>query len=122
VVIKRFVDHSEVPAYLSLGHFGICPVRPVPTKQFCTPIKNAEYWAMGLPVVITKNISTDSRLISSHHIGYELQSLNSEEYLKAVKEIESLLKDEHLAERIRAIAEQYRNYSIADKIYTEIYG
>jgi len=122
VLIKRFVDHSEVPAYLSLGHFGICPVRPVPTKQFCTPIKNAEYWAMGLPVVITKNISTDSRLITSHHIGYELQALNNQEYLKAVKEIELLLKDELLAERIRAIAEQYRNYSIADKIYTEIYG
>jgi glycosyltransferase involved in cell wall biosynthesis len=122
VIIQHFVEHKDVPAYLSLGDFGLCPVRPVPTKKYCTPIKNAEYWAMGLPVVITKNISTDSQLISENNIGYTLQSLDEKEYLNAVKKIDELLLDKQLPIKIRKIAETHRNYSIAENIYRIIYA
>jgi len=122
VVIKKFVPHKEVPAYLSLGSFGICPVRPVPTKKYCTPIKNGEYWAMGLPVVITKDISTDSDLITQQNIGYVLQELTKDEYLNAVKKIDALLIDNTLPEKIRKVAEAHRSYKIAEKIYSIIYA
>lgn len=122
VIIKLFIEHTQVPAYLSLGDFGICPVKSVPTKEFCTPIKNAEYWAMGLPVVITKNISTDSKLISDNNIGYVLADLNNTAYLNAVKKIDELLIDGGLAKKIRKLAEVHRNYSIAENIYQTIYS
>lgn len=122
VVVRRFVPHEEVPGYLALGHFGICPVNPVPTKEFCTPIKNGEYWAMGLPVIITRNISTDSKLIAEFNAGYVLQSLDEQEYQRAVTRIDELLKDSTLAGRVRAIAEQHRNFSIAEEIYASIYA
>lgn len=122
VIVKRFVHHDEVPDYLSLGHFGICPVKPVFTKQYCTPIKNAEYWAMGLPVVITKNISTDSDLISNNNIGYTLQDLNTSEYLNAVKKIDELIRDPMLGKKIRMIGEKHRSYTIAEDIYRTIYA
>lgn len=122
VIVKRFVHHDEVPDYLSLGHFGICPVKPVFTKQYCTPIKNAEYWAMGLPVVITKNISTDSDLISNNNIGYTLQDLNTSEYLNAVKKMDELISDPMLFKKIRMIGEKNRSYSIAEDIYRTIYA
>lgn len=122
VIIKLFVEHSHVPAYLSLGDFGICPVKPIPTKEYCTPIKNAEYWAMGLPVVITKNISTDSKLISDNNIGYVLQDLSNVEYLNAAKKIDELLTDKALDKKIRKIAETHRNYTIAEQIYHSIYS
>jgi glycosyltransferase involved in cell wall biosynthesis len=122
VITQHFVDHKDVPAYLSLGDFGICPVRPVPTKKYCTPIKNAEYWAMGMPVVITKDISTDSQLITENNIGYTLQSLDEKEYLNAVKKIDELLVEKQLPIKIRKIAEVHRNYSIAENIYRIIYA
>lgn len=122
VVIRRFVKHTDVPAYMSLGDFGICPVRPVPTKQFCTPIKNGEYWAMGLPVIITKNISDDSKIIGDNNIGHVLEALTENEYLLAVKKINTLINDSPLKEKIRVIGETYRNYKIADDIYKKIYG
>jgi glycosyltransferase involved in cell wall biosynthesis len=121
-LVKRFVPHHEVPNYMALGDFGICPVNPVPSKEFCTPIKNGEYWAMGLPVVITKNISTDSQLIHQQNAGYVLNDLNAVEYQKAVLKIDDLLKDPNLHQRIRAIAEQYRNFQIAEDIYASIYA
>ncbi|HWJ29622.1 MAG TPA: hypothetical protein VNS32_23995, partial [Flavisolibacter sp.] len=68
--------HHLVPVYLSAADFGLSPYRPTPSKKFCTPIKNGEYWAVGLPVVITKDISVDSDLIERENIGYVLKELS----------------------------------------------
>lgn len=123
VIKLKFVPHSEVSKYLALGSFGICPVKPVPTKLFCTPIKNGEYWAMGLPIVITKNISDDSYIIKSNNIGYVLNEFNTDEYLKAVLKIESLLENkENLKLKIIEIAHKFRSFSIAESIYKSIYA
>jgi glycosyltransferase involved in cell wall biosynthesis len=123
VVIQRFVKHEDVPAYMSLGHFAINPVKPVPTKRYCTSIKDGEYWAMGLPVVITKDISDDSEIIEENNIGYELKELTKEEYQKAIFKIDELLNGDQqkLKEKIRGIAERYRSFAIAEQIYTTIY-
>lgn len=121
-VIKKFVAHHEVPSWMALGSFGICPVKPVPTKKYCTPIKNGEYWSMGLPVVITRDISIDSAIIEEQEIGYVLKALNSDEYLKAVKVMDALLQDPKLPGKIRMIAETQRHYNLADGIYETIYG
>lgn len=123
-IVHRFVAHQEIPNYIGLGDFGITPVKPIPTKRYCTPIKDGEYWAMGLPIVITKNISDDSDIIKNNKIGSVLEELNNKAYLKAIKEIDELLSNnsrEELYQKIRPIAEKYRNYSLADEIYSKIY-
>jgi glycosyltransferase involved in cell wall biosynthesis len=124
VVIQKFVKHEEVPKHLSLGDFAINPVKPVPTKQYCTSIKDGEYWATGLPVVITKNISDDSDIINKNEIGYELKELCSTEYFNAIKKIDELILDgsDTINQKIRRVAEQYRSYKIAEKTYTLIYA
>ena len=77
---------------------------------------------MGLPVVITKNISTDSALIAKHNAGYVLNELNDKEYQAAVEKIAGLLADSSHETRIRNIAVTQRNFSIAEKIYSAIYA
>lgn len=124
-IIHQFVIHHEIPNYIGLGDFGITPVKPIPTKRYCTPIKDGEYWALGLPVVITKDISDDSDIIKNHGIGSVLEELNDDHYLKAIKEIDVLLKNNtrlELYNKIRPIAEKYRNFKIAEHIYEEIYN
>ena len=123
VVFRINVKHDEIPKYLSLGDFAINPVKPVPTKRCCTSIKDGEYWAMGLPIIITKNISDDSEIISKSGYGYVLNNLNNEEYREAIRIIEKLISGNvnELKKNIRKIAEKYRNYKIAEEIYTEIY-
>ena len=56
----RFVAPHEVPDLMGLADWALTPVKPVPTKRYCTPIKDGEYWALGLPVMITSGISDDS--------------------------------------------------------------
>ena len=119
----KFVDHKEIQNYYQQSDFAINPVKPVPSKRYCTSIKDGEYWAMGLPVVITKNISDDSDIIQQENIGYVLQELTDIEYLKACESIDSLLSTnrEQLNNIIVKIADKYRNYKIAEDIYREIY-
>lgn len=124
IIIQKFAKHEDVPKYLSLGDFALNPVRPIPTKRYCTSIKDGEYWATGLPVVITKNISDDSDIIAQNEIGYVLNSLDSKEYKNAIAKIEQLMNGhaEMTRQKIRSVAKKYRSFQIAEKIYKEIYS
>lgn len=121
-IIQKFVPHHEVPTYLGLADFAITPVRPVPTKRYCTPIKDGEYWAMGLPVIITKNISDDSDIVKKHSIGYVLEDLNDDHYQASVRRMDELILDKGMQAKIKNVATRYRSFSIAREVYKKVYG
>lgn len=124
LIVSRFVTHANVPRYMALGHFAITPVKPVPTKKFCTPIKDGEYWALGLPVVIPANISDDSEIILKHQAGAVLNNFTPAEYKKALAIIDDILKqpEAETKSRIRNLATTYRNFKIAHQVYSEVYS
>jgi len=124
IIIQKFVPHREVPDYLGLADFALTPVKPIPTKKYCTPIKDGEYWALGLPIVISPNISDDSAIILENGIGSVLKSFEPDSYRKSVQEIEKILGEmsrEALFDKIRNIAITHRSFDIAKKIYSDIY-
>jgi len=122
IVISRFIFHHDIPRYLSLGDFAINPVKPVPAKRYCTSIKDGEYWAMGLPVVISPHISDDSKIMEDQNTGVVVDFSDYLQLAGAVNKVEKLIKEkEVLKEKIRQIAVQYRSFDLAEKIYKEIY-
>lgn len=124
IVLRRFVPHHEVPRYLGLGDFALTPVKPVPTKRYCTPIKDGEYWAMGLPVIIPPRISDDSDIIKNEKLGAIWETLDARGYAASLDEMERLLAipRAELQEKIRQLARRYRSLSIAEKVYAQVYG
>lgn len=122
VVVRRFVPHADIPRYMGLGDFGLCPVLPTPSKRYCTPIKNGEYWALGLPVVITPRISDDSDLIAQHNAGVIWD--HTQPPGPAVEALATLLAEpaSDRRSRIRQLAEAQRSFSIAAAIYQQVYG
>ena len=78
---------------------------------------------MGLPVVITPDISDDSDIIKENKIGAIIDPLDEGSYLIALKEIEQILKEDDFnrRNRIRSIAVKYRNFDIAEKVYKDIF-
>ncbi len=124
IIVTRFVPHHEIPKYIGLGDFALTPVKPVPTKRYCTPIKDGEYWAMGLPVVIPSGISNDSEIIMANGIGAVLDRLDSAAYREALEIIDALLAQprEALRRKIRTIASTHRSFAVAERVYKEIYG
>lgn len=136
--VKKYCDRSELPLslfyinkvpfekmpqYLSVADFGFTPVKPVPSKRYCSPIKDGEYWALGLPVVITDHISDDSEIIRKHNAGAVLSTLDKESYKEAIGKMDILLKGDRecLKKRIRKLAETYRSYTIAYQEYKNVY-
>lgn len=125
LLINRFVPHKEVPRYLSVADFGLNPVKTVPSKRYCTPIKDGEYWAMGLPVLIGPGISDDSEIIQAAGTGAIVDLAIPAQHLPALKTMDELLANRatnQLAERNVALADKYRSYSIPALIYPQIYA
>jgi glycosyltransferase involved in cell wall biosynthesis len=123
-MVVKYVPHEKIADYLGLGDFGITPVKPIPTKRYCTPIKDGEYWALGLPVVITSGISDDSDIIENNNAGVVIPSLDHEGYQSAIEKLDELLKENpvNTSMRIENIARKYRSFNIAKQIYHTIYG
>lgn len=125
VLITTFVPHTEVAGYMGVADFAFSAFKPVESRKYCTPIKNGEYWAMGLPVVIGEGISEDSDIIRSNNAGYVLKSLSEEEFRNAALYLKQLLQTEDrnkLANRIHELAQKHRNFAIAENVYRTIYG
>lgn len=120
-VLMRFVPHNEIPKYIGLADFALTPVKPIPTKRYCTPIKDGEYWALGLPVVIPARISDDSDIIEKNNIGAILNDFNQRAYQMAVESIDAIRKQPDIRTKIRHIAKQYRSFEIAENVYKHVY-
>jgi glycosyltransferase involved in cell wall biosynthesis len=122
--VVRFVAHHEIASYIGLADFALTPVKPVPTKKLCSPIKDGEYWALGLPVIITAGISEDSEIIEITNTGYVWKNLNTAEYQKSIIWMDAFLSDKknESSGKIRGLAEKYRNYEIAALVYYQIYS
>ena len=119
-----YIPHSEIAKYIELGDFGITPFKPIPSKRYGSPIKTGEYWAMGLPVIITPNISTDSSLVESEDIGAVIPTLTQEGYQSALQKIDCLLQlagSERQQDKIRKIAVVERSFSLAHRVYKEVF-
>ncbi len=80
-------------------------------------IKIGEYWACGLPVIITENVGDDSDFIEEQGIGVKLKNGWKDQspsfYLNMVAELKEI-KDKP---RIRSIAEQRRSLNNVVKAY-----
>jgi glycosyltransferase involved in cell wall biosynthesis len=124
VIVKRFVPHHLVADYIGLGDFAIAPYRPVPSRNYGAPIKISEYWALGLPVIITSNIADDSYIIDKYQIGSVLKGLNVESYRTSIIEIIKMLKKysaRELYDIIRPFSENFRNFQVAETVYKKVY-
>jgi glycosyltransferase involved in cell wall biosynthesis len=114
-----------VADYIGLGDFGLAPYAPVPSRKHAAPIKVSEYWALGLPVIITSGIADDSEMIRTHGAGSVIGRPDKEEYARCIRETAALIEDNGTVktyERIRPLAEKYRNFDIARSVYRSIYG
>lgn len=117
------ISHQEIPGWLNACDFSFNPQMPVPSKRFGTPVKDGEYWACGLPIVIMPDISDDSKIVEEENAGVVMKSLTEEAMIQAMQSMNQLLKQEtDIRQRMHQIAIKYRSYEIARKAYRMIYG
>lgn len=121
-LITTFVPHNEIPRYLKAADFAINPVKPVPTKRYCTSIKDTEYWASGLPLVITPNIADDSELVQKEKIGIVVSTFQKEVEKDAFSELNTMIRNIQVSGKIKQLVKINRSFDIARDIYCTIYS
>ncbi len=114
------VQHHEVPNYLSAADYGLVTVRPSLHRKYCSPIKTGEYWANGLPVMITKDIGDDSKIITEKKVGSVIDLNDLKQSVEKFMEIFSRNSRNDWAEMIMPLAKTYRGFEFTKKAYQKI--
>ena len=115
------VEHHEVPGYLSAADFAFSLHLPGKTKKYLSPIKNGEYWASGLPIVISEGIGDDSEIVAESGAGAILEF---GKFSYTLKKIDHILRSKKLADLRNDIAQlalKHRSFEISRKIYGKIF-
>ena len=113
------VEYNQVPAYLSSADFAFCFHKPHNFSMAYSPIKNGEYWANGLPIIMSNNIGDDSDIIKREEVGmlyYPGDNLSLIRYLKLISPLIS--KKER--ESFKLIANSYRSFNFTNSAYNMI--
>jgi len=97
-------DRGDMPSLLSAADVGLSFILPAPSKRACSPVKNGEYLACGLPLVSTAGIGDYSDLIARTRIGVIAASLETPALEAAAREVDSLLAEPGLTARCRRVA------------------
>jgi len=110
------VELNEVASYLSAADVAFSLHRPGPSKIAISPIKNAEYFANGLPVIAPKGVGDDAFMIEQWDLGvtFDLDEVGRQAIFNNVT---LLMVERHANSRIAQWAEQHRSFSIVAKHY-----
>lgn len=113
------VHHADVPDYLSIADFAFATYKPSDSKAFLSPIKVGEYWACGLPVLLTQGVGDDAQIIERTKCGATF-SMDGKNVELALSEIRHQLQQEGVRDRNRELAELHRNPKIMTSAYQKI--
>jgi glycosyltransferase involved in cell wall biosynthesis len=101
------VPHQAVPVELARRHVGMHFLSQGLSDHGGSPTKIGEYWASGLPVVVTPNAGDTDEIILNERVGIVVNEDSDAEYHRAVQELRSLLAEDGLAQRCRRAAESH---------------
>lgn len=101
------VPYTQMPEQLARNHAGLFFLAQGLSEHGCSPTKIGEYWAMGLPVVTTPNVSDTDAIILRDRVGVIVRNHTDDEYRRAFRELLELLNDPDLPARCRRAAESH---------------
>lgn len=116
------VPHAEVPAYLSAADFAFSPIRTGPCWRFCSAIKIGEYWASGLPVLVTPGAGDDSAIIAAEGGGAVVDLGQSASVTVAFGQLRNLLQQPGHRHDIRGLAVRHRSIKRAREAYDAFFS
>ncbi|MCW5899077.1 MAG: glycosyltransferase [Flavobacteriales bacterium] len=111
--------HTEVPAHLSAADLAFSPIKPAPIKRYQCPIKNGEYWASGLPILMTDGVA-DEHLLMRKGIGGAVYGTDLSGLDEAFATIKRIMREPDYRASITRLAERYKSVRIAEEVYQRI--
>ncbi len=116
------VPHQEVPDYLSAADFAFATIKSYPSARYCSPVKIGEYWASGLPVLLTEGVGDDSDIIKNEGGGALFNVAVPGSVEKAILQIQEIINQPGHREEIRKLAIKYRSPDRIKEAYEYFFG
>jgi glycosyltransferase involved in cell wall biosynthesis len=114
--------HADVPGYLSAADFAFAPIKPAPCRLFCSPIKVGEYWAAGLPVLLTEGVGDDSAIIQDEGGGAIFNLDQPASVPAAIRQIAEQLQTPNYRQQAVSLAQRHRSLDRARQAYTHFFS
>jgi glycosyltransferase involved in cell wall biosynthesis len=119
----RAVASGEVASYLAAADVGLAFIKRCVSKIASSPTKNGEYLACGLPLVINAGVGDSDLLINEWKAGVLIENFGAEDYSKAGREIELMLRRDDVRAQARSVAERVFDLeTIAGERYASLYA
>ncbi|MGY2133402.1 glycosyltransferase [Hymenobacter sp. HD11105] len=121
-VVVTKAPHVDVPGYLSAADFAFAPIKPAPCRLFCSPIKVGEYWAAGLPVLLTEGVGDDSAIILEEGGGAIFNLDQPASVPDAIRQIAEQLQTPNYRQQTVSLAQRHRSLDRARQAYTHFFS
>jgi glycosyltransferase involved in cell wall biosynthesis len=115
------VPHARIPGELSAQHAGLFFLTRGISEHGCSPTKIGEYWAMGIPVITTPNVSDTDEIVRREGVGVVVGGHDPQQYEAALAQLETVLSQPGLARRCRLAAEGHYSLRAACDRQTTLY-
>lgn len=114
--------YEAMPEELAPNDAGLFFLTQGRSEHGCSPTKIGEYWACGLPVVTTPNVSDTDAIIREEGVGVIVPEHSDEAYRQAARRLMTLLGEADLRERCRRAAERHYSLEAACRTQMELYS
>lgn len=115
-----FAAHAEVPRWLSAADLAFAPYRGTPSSACISPMKIGEYWANGLPVLLTRGVGDDSGIIASDPRGGALFDPEGDDLDGALSRVLQAIAQEGQRGATAALAGEHRSLELTRSAYRAI--
>ena len=113
------VPFVEVPQFLSAADFAFGLHRPT---LFVSPIKHGEYWANGLPIVLSDGVGDDSDIIKQEGGGAIFNLARSISVPEALANVAQQMAQPGYRQRVCHLAERHRSIELSRQAYAHFFG
>ena len=119
-VFIGFVEHAKVPNFLNAADFAFAPIKKLSVSAYQSPVKIGEYWACGLPVILTCGIGDESEVLESEMGGALIRDYVEKDLIRAFRLIKEIINEPFYKERITKLAAKYRSIDGLKEIYYKL--
>lgn len=117
-----FAPHREVPVWLSAADVAFAPYRGTPSSACISPMKVGEYWANGLPVLLTRGVGDDSGIIEREPLAGALFDPEGDDLDAALDRVVDVLRRPGQREATARLAAEHRSMDLTRQAYERILG
>ena len=114
-----FVPHTKIVDYLSASDFSYALIKSQPSTKYCSAIKIGEYWANGLPIIISKGVGDDSEIVKKNAVGAVYNPVKNN-HNECLKEVLIILNQFNYKSKISDLAYKYRNPKMIKNGYNKL--